>query len=210
MQVAYPASAQTSVQAILDIPIRARNGSLIRVGDIATLVQDPVERIVTRTNRQTVIHLSANVAPGYALSAVQKAARARFAALHLPDTVSIIPAAGFQQANLSQTIAGMGVALALSLLLVYLLMLGPLRQLPDSFHRDVRGAGRSGRRDRRTGAHAANAQPVLAHRHHPADRTRIEERHSARGFREQPHSCWHSPRRRRSARARTNASARSS
>ncbi len=123
VQVAYPASAQTSVQAILDIPIRARNGSLIRVGDIATLVQDPVEPIVTRTNRQTVIHLSANVAPGYALSAVQKAARARFAALHLPDTVSIIPAAGGQQANLSQTIAGMGVALALSLLLVYLLML---------------------------------------------------------------------------------------
>ena len=104
-------------------PDSRANGSLIRVGDIATLVQDPVEPIVTRTNRQTVIHLSANVAPGYALSAVQKAARARFAALHLPDTVSIIPAAGGQQANLSQTIAGMGVALALSLLLVYLLML---------------------------------------------------------------------------------------
>jgi hydrophobic/amphiphilic exporter-1 (mainly G- bacteria), HAE1 family len=123
VQVTYPQSAQTNVNAVLAIPIRARNGSLLRVGDVARLVQDPVEPIVTRTNRQTVIHISSNVAPGYALSAVQSDFRRRLAAANLPNTVSVIPSAGGQQANLAQTLAGMGVALALSLLLVYLLML---------------------------------------------------------------------------------------
>jgi HAE1 family hydrophobic/amphiphilic exporter-1 len=123
VQVTYPRSAQTSVNDVLAIPIRARNGSLLRVGDVARLVQDPVEPIVTRTNRQTVIHISANVSPGYALSTVQSGFRKRLAAANLPDDVSVIPSAGGQQANLAQTLAGMGVALALSLLLVYLLML---------------------------------------------------------------------------------------
>ena len=63
------------------------------------------------------------MAPGYALSAVQSDFRRRLAAANLPNTVSVIPSAGGQQANLAQTLAGMGVALALSLLLVYLLML---------------------------------------------------------------------------------------
>jgi hydrophobic/amphiphilic exporter-1 (mainly G- bacteria), HAE1 family len=123
VQVTYPRSAQTNVNDVLAIPIRARNGSLLRVGDVARLTQDPVEPIVTRTNRQTVIHISANVAPGFALSTVQNDFRRRLAAANLPSDVSVIPSAGGQQANLAQTIGGMGVALALSLLLIYLLML---------------------------------------------------------------------------------------
>ncbi|HTX59304.1 MAG TPA: efflux RND transporter permease subunit, partial [Verrucomicrobiae bacterium] len=123
VQVTYPQSAMTDLQSVLRIPVRTRNGSLIAVGDVATLAQDPVEPIMTRTNRQTVIHISANLVKGYALSRVQNDFRSRVAALHLPGGVSVIPAAGGQQANLALTISSMGVALALSLLLVYLLML---------------------------------------------------------------------------------------
>ncbi|MBV8149785.1 MAG: efflux RND transporter permease subunit [Candidatus Eremiobacteraeota bacterium] len=124
VQVTYPQSAQTNPQSALRLPIRARNGSLLTVGDIGTLQQDPVEPIMTRTNRQTVIHISANLEPGYALSNVQRTFRKRLAALGLPNFVSVTPNAGGQQANLAQTMEGMGVALLLSLLLVYLLMLG--------------------------------------------------------------------------------------
>ena len=58
VQVTYPRSAQTNVNDVLAIPIRARNGSLLRVGeDVARLVQDPVRTDRhARTNRQTVIH----------------------------------------------------------------------------------------------------------------------------------------------------------
>jgi HAE1 family hydrophobic/amphiphilic exporter-1 len=123
VQVTYPLSALTDVNSILSIPVRARNGSLLHVGDVAQLVQDPVEPVMTRTNRQTVVHVSANLAPGATLSIVQKDFLARLAALNLPSGVSVVPMAGGQQANLAQTVSSMGVALALSLLLVYLLML---------------------------------------------------------------------------------------
>lgn len=123
VQVTYPQSAQTNLQSILRLPIRARNGSLLTVGDIAMLEEDPVEPIMTRTNRETVIHVSSNIAPGYALSTVQQDFHRRLAALDLPKDVSVMPMAGGQQANTAETMAAMGVALLLSLLLVYLLML---------------------------------------------------------------------------------------
>lgn len=123
VQVTYPEAALDSVNGILQIPLRTSGGSLIHVGDVATLAQDPVEPIMTRTNRETVIHVTANVAPGASLSSVQSAFRRSLASLNLPKSVSVIPNAGGQQANLAMTVSSMGVALLLSLVLVYLLML---------------------------------------------------------------------------------------
>ncbi|MBV8490677.1 MAG: efflux RND transporter permease subunit, partial [Candidatus Eremiobacteraeota bacterium] len=123
VQVTYPESALNSVNAILTIPVRTNTGALIHVGDVAHLEQNPVEPIMTRTNRETVIHVTANVAPGQALSTVQRAFQARLRDLNLPKSVSVVPNAGGQQANLATTVQGMAIALALSLLLVYLLML---------------------------------------------------------------------------------------
>jgi len=123
VQVTYPLSALHNVNDVLAIPVRARNGSLLHAGDVASLVQNPVEPILTRTNRQTVVHVTGNLEPGAAQSIVQKAFMARVAALNLPNTVSVAANAGGSQQNLAETISGMGAALALSLLLVYLLML---------------------------------------------------------------------------------------
>ncbi len=123
VQVTYPRSALGNVNDVLRIPVRARNGSLLHVGDVAQLVQNPVEPVMTRTNRQTVVHVTGNLALGATQSIVQSAFLKRLAALDLPRNVSVIPSAGGQGANLAQTVSGMGVALALSLLLVYLLML---------------------------------------------------------------------------------------
>ncbi len=78
--------------------------------------------MITRTNRQTVVHVSANTTPGIALSNVQRAFLQRVAALHLPNTVHVIPNARGQQQNLAETVSGLGWALILSFTLVYLLM----------------------------------------------------------------------------------------
>jgi HAE1 family hydrophobic/amphiphilic exporter-1 len=123
VQVTYPRSALGSVDDILSIPMRAGNGSLIHVGDVAHLAQDPVEPIMTRTNRETVIHVTGNLEPGASLSSVQNAFLHSLKAANFPPSVSVIPNAGGQQANLATTVQGMAVALALSLVLVYLLML---------------------------------------------------------------------------------------
>ena len=122
VQVTYPQSAQTSVDDIPRIPIRTKTGAIAYVGDVAKLVEDPNTPLITRTNRNTVVHVSANVAPGAALSNVQRAFLQRVAALHLPNTVHVIPNAGGQQQRLTETVNGLGFALILSFTLVYLLM----------------------------------------------------------------------------------------
>jgi HAE1 family hydrophobic/amphiphilic exporter-1 len=122
VQVLYPRAFQSSVQTLLNLPLRANNGSIVHLADIATLVEDPSAPLLTRTNRQTVIHVQANLAPGATLSIVQKAFRQRLAALHLPASVVVRPNAGGNQQNLAETVAGMGASLLLSFILVYLLM----------------------------------------------------------------------------------------
>ena len=122
VQVLYPQSFEESEANLRNISIRASNGNIVHLSDIATLVNDPSQVLITRNNRQTVIHIGANVEPGAAISNVQTAFQARVKALHLPNTVIIGVGAGGTQANLVQTVNGLGTSLILSFSLVYLLM----------------------------------------------------------------------------------------
>ncbi|HYZ16062.1 MAG TPA: efflux RND transporter permease subunit, partial [Candidatus Acidoferrum sp.] len=120
--VTYPQASQTSLAAIEAIPIRASDGSIVHVGDIAHLVQAPAPPMMMRINRQNVVYVGANLAPGATLSNVQRAFAQRLAALHLPTSVTVAVAAGGNEQQVSSTVTGMAVALVLSVLLVYLLM----------------------------------------------------------------------------------------
>ncbi|MBD5655603.1 MAG: efflux RND transporter permease subunit, partial [Candidatus Eremiobacteraeota bacterium] len=123
VQVLYPQSFAGSEANLRNVAIRNSSGSLIHLSDIATLVSTPSQVLITRNNRQTVIHIGANVAPGTAISNVQSAFAQRVKALHLPNTVIVGTGAGGNQANLVQTVNGLGVSLILSFSLVYLLMI---------------------------------------------------------------------------------------
>jgi HAE1 family hydrophobic/amphiphilic exporter-1 len=123
VQVLYPLKDQTSLATLRAITLRTQTGAMVHLGDVAVLENDPAEALITRNNRQTVIHISSNVAPGAALSTVQAAFRQRLAALHLPNTVIVGTGAGGQQQNLSQTVNGLSVSLVLSFALVFLLMI---------------------------------------------------------------------------------------
>ena len=122
VQVIYPQSDQTSIAEIKAIPIRSNSGSLLYVGDIATIVNDPVPPLLTRVNRVTVVHVSANPSATTPISIVQKNFMERLAAAHLPSSVSVKPNVGGQQQNLGDTVNGLGAALVLAFVLVYLLM----------------------------------------------------------------------------------------
>jgi HAE1 family hydrophobic/amphiphilic exporter-1 len=122
VQVLFPQADQTSLAFLRQIPVRTRNGNIIHLGDVAILQNKPSGALMTRVNRQTVIHISGNIAPGTALSTVQHAFMQRVADLHLPNVVKIGQNAGGQQQNLSQALSGLGMTLALSFVLVYLLM----------------------------------------------------------------------------------------
>jgi HAE1 family hydrophobic/amphiphilic exporter-1 len=122
VQVIYPRSAQTSPAAIDAIPIRASNGSIVHVGDIARLVQSPAPPMIMRINRRNVVSVGANLAPGAILSNVQRDFNRRLAQLHLPATVTVAPSAGGNAAEVGNTVCSMAAALLLSIVLVYLLM----------------------------------------------------------------------------------------
>jgi len=94
----------------------------VRVGDIARLVEAPAPPMIVRINRQTVVYVGANVAPGTTLSGVQQRFAQRLAALHLPAGVTVAASAGGNEQQVGQTVTGMAFALLLSIALVYLLM----------------------------------------------------------------------------------------
>lgn len=133
VQVIYPVRDQVDLAAVRRIPLRALNGNIVRVGDIATLVSDPVPPVITRTNRQTAIHVDANVARGANLSGVQAAFARGIAGLHLPPTIRVSPAPLGQQDLMGQALRGLGGSLVLSIVLVFLLMVALYNSLVSPF-----------------------------------------------------------------------------
>ena len=122
IEVIYPRSAQTTLDDVLAIPIRAQSGGIVRLGDVAHLEYVPAPLLITRENRATVIHVSANVAPGSNLSDVTRTFTKRVAALHLPKNVRIHPAAQGQQDLMGQALRTLGGSLLISIVLVFLVI----------------------------------------------------------------------------------------
>jgi HAE1 family hydrophobic/amphiphilic exporter-1 len=122
VQVIYPDSYQTSILALKSIPIRSSNGSIVYLGDIARFVSTPTPPLMTRSNRNTVVHVDANYSSSSSLSAVEAGLMKRLPSLHLPPNVSVKPAPLGQQDFMHQTLVGMGVSMIVSIILVYLLM----------------------------------------------------------------------------------------
>jgi HAE1 family hydrophobic/amphiphilic exporter-1 len=122
IEVIYPRGDQTSLDGVLAIPLRAENGAIVRLGDVAYLKYVPAPLIITRQNRAQVIHITANVAPGYELSNVTKTFGRQVAALHLPKTVGIRPAALGQQDLMGQALSALLSSLAISIVLVFLMI----------------------------------------------------------------------------------------
>jgi hydrophobic/amphiphilic exporter-1 (mainly G- bacteria), HAE1 family len=105
-----------------NVPIRSSNGSIVYLGDIATLESTPTPPLMTRTDRNTVIHVDSNVAPNSSLSNVENALMKKLPALHLPPNIVVRPAPLGQQDFMHQALVGMGTSMIISVILVYLLM----------------------------------------------------------------------------------------
>jgi HAE1 family hydrophobic/amphiphilic exporter-1 len=122
VQLIYPVGDLTNLEPLRALPIRSTTGYVVRLGDVATVSSDPAPLLVTRTNRNDVVHVDANVATGSSLSTVQAIFLARVADLHLPSKFTVGPAPLGQQDLMNQTLQGIGTSLILSVCLVFLLM----------------------------------------------------------------------------------------
>ena len=122
VQVIYPLQDQTQLDGLRAIPIRSNNGNIVHLGDFAGFRSTPTSPLVTRVDRNTVIHVDANFAAASSLSKVQDAFFKALPSLHLPPNISVRPAPLGQQDFMNQTLQGLGRGLLLSVVLVFLLM----------------------------------------------------------------------------------------
>jgi len=122
VQVIYPPQDQTNLDLLRNVPLRASNGSIVYLGDIATFKSTPTPPLMTRTDRNTVIHIDSNVASNSSLSAVENALEKKIPSLHLPPNIVVRPAPLGQQDFMHQVLVGMGTSMIISVILVYLLM----------------------------------------------------------------------------------------
>ena len=122
VQVIYPQSYQTSIDALKNIAVRSSTGGLVYLGDIARFESTPTAPLVTRTDRNNVIHVGANYTANSSLSTVENGLLKRLPSLHLPPNIVVRPAPLGQQDFMHQTLVGMGLSLIISVILVYLLM----------------------------------------------------------------------------------------
>ena len=122
VQVAYPLDMQTEIRSLANMPIRAQNGSVVHLGDFATFAYEPTPPIVTRTDRNNVVHITGNYVPGSSLSKVQNAFFKELPALHLPPNITVKSAPLGSQDFMNQTLRGMGSSMIFSVILIFLLM----------------------------------------------------------------------------------------
>ena len=122
VQIIYPSQDQTSLTTLRDLPLRASNGSIVHLGDIATFSSTPTAPLITRTDRRTVIHVDANVAASSSLSVVEGRLIKALRSLHLPPNIVVRPAPLGQQDFMHQALIGIGASMILSIVLVFLLM----------------------------------------------------------------------------------------
>jgi len=122
VQVTFPFAYQHTVNQLQDIRVRSNTGEIVRIGDLARITFENSTRSIDRVDRQTVVHVSANVAPGATLSGVEKAFAAKLNDLGLPVSVTVAASSTGTQQNLSDTVRGMAVALGMGMVLVFLLM----------------------------------------------------------------------------------------
>ncbi|MBV8264608.1 MAG: efflux RND transporter permease subunit [Candidatus Eremiobacteraeota bacterium] len=122
VQVTYPLSHQHTEDDIRNIRVRSNTGEMLKIGDFTRFTMVQSTRSIDRVDRQTVVHVTANIAPGATLSGVQKAFNDRLDDLGLPESVGVVANSNGAQQNLTDTKRGMALSLIFGLVLVFLLM----------------------------------------------------------------------------------------
>ena len=157
-----------------EIYVSGPGGAQVPLSSFAHFTRKTEPLLISHQGIFPAVTLSFNLAPGVALGQAVDAIQAMTERLHVPPTLN----ASFQgtaqafQASLSS----MPLLVAAAILVVYIVLGDPLRELHPPDHDPVGPA--VGRRRRAVDADAAALRAVghRDRRHHPADRHRQEER----------------------------------
>jgi multidrug efflux pump subunit AcrB len=121
VRVQFPRADRTDVAQLSNVRVRANDGTLVPISSVATFNWTTAPTKIERLNRERVINVNGDVLPGYSLGAVtapleNKLKQPGF----LPQGVGLTAQGDTEY--MIETLTNMVIALALSFMLVYMLM----------------------------------------------------------------------------------------
>jgi len=121
VRVQFPRAQRNTVEALQNVRVRAEDGTLVPLADIATFSWTKAPTRIERLNRQRVVNIYGDVLPNYSLGAVTAPLQKKLKEPgFLPPGVTLTAQGDSEYLN--QTMSSMGVALLMSFMLVYMLM----------------------------------------------------------------------------------------
>ncbi len=121
VRVQFPQSSRNTLESLKDVRVRANDGTLVPLGDIATFTWTKAPTRIERLNRQRVVNVFADLLPGYSTGQVEGPLEKK---LHTPGFLpsAVTPAAQGNSQWVGETMVNLGIALLTSFMLVYMLM----------------------------------------------------------------------------------------
>ncbi len=121
VRVQFPAADRTDLAQLEKVNVRANDGSLVPISSVATFTWTTAPTKIERLNRQRVVNVNGDVLPGYSLGAVTGPLEAKLKETgFLPQGVGLTAQGDTEY--MIETLTNMGIALLLSFMLVYMLM----------------------------------------------------------------------------------------
>jgi HAE1 family hydrophobic/amphiphilic exporter-1 len=121
VRVQFPQADRNTVEDLSNVRVRAQDGSLIPLGDVATFTWTKAPTRIERLNRQRVVNVMSDLLPGYSTGQVQGPLSKKMAEPgFLPSGVTPVAQGNSEWVN--ETLINMAIALLTSFMLVYMLM----------------------------------------------------------------------------------------
>jgi HAE1 family hydrophobic/amphiphilic exporter-1 len=121
VRVQFPAADRNTVEQLKNVRVRANDGTLIPIGDVATFTWTKAPTRIERLNRARVVNVMSDLLPGYSTGQVQGPLEKKMKEPgFLPSGVT--PAAQGNSQWVNETLVNMLIALVASAILVYMLM----------------------------------------------------------------------------------------
>ncbi|HEV7179146.1 MAG TPA: efflux RND transporter permease subunit, partial [Candidatus Baltobacteraceae bacterium] len=121
VRVQFPLADRSTVEQLKNVRVRAQDGMLVSLGSIAAFNWVNAPTRIERLNRQRVVNVLGDILPGYSLGEVTGPLEKKLHAPgFLPQGVGLTAQGNSQ--FMQETMSNMGIALVLSFMLVYMLM----------------------------------------------------------------------------------------
>jgi HAE1 family hydrophobic/amphiphilic exporter-1 len=126
VRVQFPENFKSEMQNIDSLMLSTPSGGQVAVGQVATITKEAIPQQINRTNQMREVKVTGDIS-GRPLSAVNQDIDAKLAQLKLPDGYYIEK--GGQAKDMADSFISLGLAMILSILLIYMVMASQFESL---------------------------------------------------------------------------------